>query len=199
MISGVEISVRVADNPLGAAALDGAADFFADGQSHAVDVLLFGICLHQRVLFVVGQDIDGNGRCDRPCPFLICLGIQVVFADRAVFHGSTPSDLVSLVVSKICRIIKNPDNLTKSYRRFETPVGSGAEVSSSIGESCSALSAASLENLSAVGSSHSLSEAVFFFSLTLFRLVSSEHLVAPPCSISEAETSRVFTIRQSIL
>ena len=78
-------------------------------------------------------------------------------------------------------------------------MGSGAEVGSSIGESCSALSAASLENLSAVGSSHSLSEAVFFFSLTLFRLVSSEHLVAPPCSISEAETSRVFTIRQSIL
>ena len=100
---------------------------------------------------------------------------------------------------KNAKIIKNPDNLTKSYRRFETPVGSGAEVSSSIGESCSALSAASLENLSAVGSSHSLAEAVLLLSLTLFRLVSSEHLVAPPCSISEAETSRVFTIRQVIL
>ena len=99
---------------------------------------------------------------------------------------------------KNAKIIKNPDNLTKSYRRFETPVGADGKADS-IGESCSAFSAASLENLSAVGSSHSLSEAVFFFSLTLFGLVSSEHLVAPPCSISEAETSRVFTIRQSIL
>ena len=74
-----------------------------------------------------------------------------------------------------------------------------AASSTSIGESCSAFSAASLENLSAVGSSHSLSEAVFFFSLTLFRLVSSEHSVAPPYGISEADTSRVFTIRQAIL
>ena len=99
---------------------------------------------------------------------------------------------------KNAKIIKNPDNLTKSYRRFETPVGATAKPYS-IGEFCSAFSAASLENLSAVGSSHSLSEAVFFFSLTLFRLVSSEHSVAPPYGISEADTSRVFTIRQTIL
>ena len=86
----------MADNPLGAAAFDGAADFFANGQSYAVDVLLFGICLHQRVLLIVGQDIDGNGRRDRPRPFLICLGIQVIFADCAVFHSPSPSDSDSM-------------------------------------------------------------------------------------------------------
>ncbi len=47
-------------------------------------------------------------------------------------------------------------------------------------ESCSALSASSLENLAAVGSLHSLSETMLFLSLTLFRLVSkhSLHLLA---------------------
>ena len=47
----------------------------------------------------------------------------------------------------------------------------------SVGQSFSALSASSLEYVSAVSSSHSLSEAVLFFSLSLLRLVSSEHLV----------------------
>ena len=50
----------------------------------------------------------------------------------------------------------------------------------SIGQSCSALSTSSLQDLSAVGSSHSLSEAVFDLSLALFRLVCSLHAVAPP-------------------
>ena len=44
-----------------------------------------------------------------------------------------------------------------------------------IGQSFSALSASSLEDISAVGSCHSLSEAVLFFSLTLFGLIGSEH------------------------
>ena len=44
-----------------------------------------------------------------------------------------------------------------------------------IGQSLSALCASSLKNVSAVCSSHSLSEAVLLFSLTLFGLVSSEH------------------------
>ena len=44
-----------------------------------------------------------------------------------------------------------------------------------IGQSFSALCASSLEDVSTVGSSHSLSEAVLFFSLTLFGLVSSKH------------------------
>ncbi len=50
----------------------------------------------------------------------------------------------------------------------------------SVGQSFSALSASSLQYVSAVSSSHSLSEAVFLFSLTLFRLIGSEHLLAPP-------------------
>ena len=70
---------------------------------------------------------------------------------------------------------KNPDNLTKSYRRFETPVGSGAEVSSSIGESCSAFSATSCKDFSAVGVRHSLSEAVLHLSVTFLGLICSEH------------------------
>ena len=44
-----------------------------------------------------------------------------------------------------------------------------------IGQSFSALCASSLEDVSTVGSSHSLSEAVLFFSLTLFGLIGSEH------------------------
>lgn len=44
-----------------------------------------------------------------------------------------------------------------------------------IGQLFSALRASSLEDVSAVGSSHSLSEAVLFFSLTLFGLIGSEH------------------------
>ena len=46
-----------------------------------------------------------------------------------------------------------------------------------MGESLSTLCAASLQNVSSVRSLHSLSEAVLLFSLTLFRLVSSEHLL----------------------
>lgn len=42
-------------------------------------------------------------------------------------------------------------------------------------ESRSALSAASLEYFSAVCGLHSLSEAVFLFSLALFRLIGSKH------------------------
>ena len=45
----------------------------------------------------------------------------------------------------------------------------------SVRQSLSALCASSLEDVSAVGSSHSLAEAVLLLSLTLFRLVSSEH------------------------
>ena len=44
-----------------------------------------------------------------------------------------------------------------------------------VGQSLSALSASSLEYVSAISSLHSLSEAVLLLSLTLFRLVSSEH------------------------
>ena len=45
----------------------------------------------------------------------------------------------------------------------------------SIGQSFSAFCASSFQNVSAVGSSHSLSETVLFLSLTLFGLIGSEH------------------------
>ena len=45
-----------------------------------------------------------------------------------------------------------------------------------VSQSLSAFCTSSLENVSTVGSSHSLSEAVLLFSLTLFGLVSSEHI-----------------------
>ena len=44
-----------------------------------------------------------------------------------------------------------------------------------VGQSLSAFCTSSLQNVSAVGSSHSFSETVLFLSLTLFGLVSSEH------------------------
>ena len=44
-----------------------------------------------------------------------------------------------------------------------------------VGQSLSALCTSSLQNISAVCSSHSLSEAVLLFSLTLFGLIGSEH------------------------
>ena len=47
----------------------------------------------------------------------------------------------------------------------------------SIGESCSALCASSLEDVSAVGSLHSFTEAVFLFALTLLRLICSKHIL----------------------
>ena len=46
-----------------------------------------------------------------------------------------------------------------------------------VGQSLSALCTASLQNGSAVGSLHSLSEAMLLFSLTLLRLISSKHLL----------------------
>ena len=52
--------------------------------------------------------------------------------------------------------------------------------SRSVGQSLSALCTSSLEDVSSVSGLHSLSEAVLLFSLTLFRLISSKHWVAPP-------------------
>ena len=45
----------------------------------------------------------------------------------------------------------------------------------SIGEASSTLGASSLKNFSAVSGCHSLSEAMFLFSLSLFRLICSLH------------------------
>ena len=51
----------------------------------------------------------------------------------------------------------------------------GRHCTSLIGQSFSALRASSLENVTAVCGLHSLSEAMLLFSLSLLRLVSSEH------------------------
>ena len=48
-----------------------------------------------------------------------------------------------------------------------------------VSKSCATLSASSLEYLSAVSSSHSFSEAMFLASLSLFRLICSEHILTP--------------------
>ena len=53
------------------------------------------------------------------------------------------------------------------------------EKNKSIGERLSALRSASGQNLTAIGSRHSLAEAMFDLSLTLFRLVCSYHLRSP--------------------
>ena len=44
-----------------------------------------------------------------------------------------------------------------------------------VSQSLSALCTSSLQDISAVSGLHSLSEAMFLFSLTLFRLISSKH------------------------
>ena len=69
-----------------------------------------------------------------------------------------------------------------------------------MGQSLSALSAASLQNGSSVRSLHSLSEAVLLLSLTLFRLVSSEHLlhllkvlIGSVCTVRLCEPNSIFS------
>ena len=49
-----------------------------------------------------------------------------------------------------------------------------------VGQSLSALGAATLEDVTTVSGLHSLSEAMLLFSLALLRLVGSEHFDLPP-------------------
>ncbi len=58
-------------------------------------------------------------------------------------------------------------------------------VCSLVGESRSTLGASSLQYFSAVGSRHSLTEAVFFASLSFLRLISSLHQLAPPLVVGK--------------
>ena len=60
------------------------------------------------------------------------------------------------------------------YRRYNSIL---------VRETSSALCASSLENFSAVSSSHSLSKAMLHLSLTFLRLVCSEHSIAPPYTV----------------
>ena len=65
-----------------------------------------------------------------------------------------------------------------------------------VGQSLSAFCTSSLENVSAVGSSHSLSETVLLLSLTLFGLISSEHsgtsLILEIGSVSDSDPMDAF-------
>lgn len=58
-----------------------------------------------------------------------------------------------------------------------------------VGKSCSASCASARQNLAAVRGSHSLPEAVYLFSLKLFRLIGSFHLEKPPFQISSPADS----------
>ena len=72
-----------------------------------------------------------------------------------------------------------------------------------VGQSLSALSTSSLENLATVRGLHSLSEAMLLLSLALLRLVSSGHFGIPPskfavghisAGLTGAETLRIITV-----
>ena len=70
----------------------------------------------------------------------------------------------------------------------------------SIGQSFSAVSASSLEDVSTVSGSHSLSETMLFLSLTLFGLISSKHfmhLLVVVC-IPDHEISGIFRKRVAL-
>ena len=71
-------------------------------------------------------------------------------------------------------IAKTP--MLSKHLRFSA-IGGFVYAINSIGQSFSALSASSLEYVSAISGSHSLSEAVLLFSLSLLRLICSEHLL----------------------
>ena len=72
-----------------------------------------------------------------------------------------------------------------------------------VGKSLSAFRTSSLENVSAVSSSHSLSETVLLRSLTLFGLVSSEHggtsLIFGIGSVSDSTQWTLFTVTSFII
>ena len=88
---------------------------------------------------------------------------------------------------------KNADSESAEYATsavgvlcVDTPDEPACGMGELVGKSLSALCASSLEYVSAVSSLHSLSEAMLLFSLTLFRLVSSQHRMHLLYSESEA-------------
>lgn len=70
------------------------------------------------------------------------------------------------------------------------------DIIKSIGQSFSAFGASSLQHLSAVGCCHSLSESVFFFALSFFRLICSKHFAAPPFVCIRLPCQRLFLPRK---
>ncbi len=82
------------------------------------------------------------------------------------------SPLIETVCRKTAK--RRSRELCPSYRRYNSIL---------VRETSSALCASSLENFSAVSSSHSLSKAMLHLSLTFLRLVCSEHSIAPPYTV----------------
>ena len=72
LLRRIDISVGMPDQPFRPVALYRAAEFFAGCEPDAVDILLFGIGLHQRLAAQIGQDIDCERRHDRALALLIC-------------------------------------------------------------------------------------------------------------------------------
>ena len=64
--------------------------------------------------------------------------------------------------------------------------------SGSIGKHVSAFGASSFKHLSAIGCCHSLSEAVLHLALSLFRLVCSKHIAAPPFVLYPVNLSYIY-------
>ena len=169
--AGTKGVVGGSDHSLCPISRHGAADLFGDRQSQTVDELLFGIFLPQPTRGKVLQHVDRHVLPDEAFSVFVRLSIQMILSNCDVFHF-----LFRLSAKKSKTPMRGKqDLLSRSSAVFIFRIWTRL-----IGQSFSALSASSLQNVSAIGSSHSLSEAVLFFSLTLFRLIGSEHLLAPP-------------------
>ena len=83
-------------------------------------------------------------------------------------------DIASVKLKQLRTDNKNTDR-QRSRQSVFLCLRSGNCRCRSIGQSFSAFCTSSFQNISAVGSSHSLSETMLFLSLTFFGLVSSEH------------------------
>ena len=79
--------------------------------------------------------------------------------------------------------LKTPTAANAGGRWFYLDIDYRGLVGRSIRQSDSTFCTSSLKDFSAVRGSHSLSEAVLLLSLTLFGLIGSKHLDAPPCEM----------------
>ena len=98
--------------------------------------------------------------------------IVVLFCRQRPTAGSDHNEKPRWHRNKHCAASKRHRRFYRKYTPRSHPRG----YFSLVGQSFSALGASSLQDISAVSGSHSLSEAVLLFSLTLFRLISSQHM-----------------------
>ena len=121
--------------------------------------------------------------------------IVVLFCRQRPTAGSDHNEKPRWHRNKHCAASKRH---RRFYRKY-TPQNIPAVIFSLVGQSFSALGASSLQDVSAVSGSHSLSEAVLLFSLTLFGLISSQHANCTSLlALSSASISvRIFRKRVS--